>query len=210
MPMSALMDAYGVDLEDLSRLTPARMGSLLREARSARSMSLETLARRAAVGRWQLRLWEKGRSCPVADEIVRLAGALEMRVDELVPPRSPVRYHPGAGTITVGQQTVAVIECATDGDGNDAVLRTYVEAVSRSRGCPPASSFALRRDDVAALVQLLDLRDSELDTRLQRLLGLSAPDAAVLHSRLISRRVAFAAAASISAIAALPLAGSAS
>lgn len=205
------MRAHGVDPDDLARMTPARIGELLRAARHDRAVSIEVVAHRAGVKRRELRKWEKGDGRPSVHQIANLAAALDLSVEGLVPPRHPVAYHKGTGTLTVGDRTAAVVRQAGDADGNEAVLRTYVGAVARSRGCPPARSFPLRRDDISVLAELLDLDDVDLEARLVRLLGMSAADAAEARRHLIGRRaVVLAATATAGVIASFPLAAAAS
>jgi transcriptional regulator with XRE-family HTH domain len=205
------MRSHGVDPDDLARMTPARIGELLRGARHDRAVSVEVVAHRAGVKRRELKRWEKGETRPTVEQIGRLAAALDLSVEGLVPPRHPVAYHKGTGTLTVGDRTAAVVRHAEDADGNEAVLRTYVDAVARSRGVPPATSFPLRRDDIAVLAELLDLDDVDLEARLVRLLGLSAADAAEARRHLIGRRaVMLAATATAGVIATFPLAAAAS
>ncbi|MEO7556818.1 MAG: helix-turn-helix transcriptional regulator [Acidimicrobiales bacterium] len=183
------MQSQGVDANDLAQLSPARIGELLRRARHDRALGPEYVARSARVGRRDVSRWERGRSRPTTDELVRLAGALGMSIDELIPPRTRVRYEPQTRTLILGDRTVAIVRRADDANGNSAVLRTYLGAVAASRGCLPGTPLALRRDDIAVLAQLLDLDDDDLEIRLQRLLGLSATDAAAVRSRLLSRSV---------------------
>jgi transcriptional regulator with XRE-family HTH domain len=205
------MRLHGVDPEDLARISPERIGALLREARTDRAVAVGVVAGRAGIRRRQLRRWEKGDGRPSPDEIGRLAEALDLSVDGLVPPRSPVAYHVGTGTLTVGDRTAAVVRRAGDADDNEAVLRTYVDAVARSRGCPPASGFALRRDDIVVLADLLDLDDVQLEARLVRLLGMTSAEAAVARGHLLGRRAAvLAATATAGVIASFPLAAAAS
>ena len=205
------MRTHGVDPDDLARMTPARIGELLRAACHDRAVSVEVVAHRAGVKRRELRRWQKGDGRPTVEQIGRLAAALDLSVDGLVPPRHPVAYHKGTGTLTVGDRTAAVVRQAGDADGNEAVLRTYVDAVAASRGVPPATSFKLRRDDIAVLSELLHLDDIDLEARLVRIVGLSASEAAEARRHLLGRRaVVLAAMASAGVIASFPLAAAAS
>lgn len=184
------MHSQGVDPTELAELSPGRIGELLRTARHDRALGPEYVARGAGVARRDVSRWERGRSRPTVDELVRLAGALGMSIDELVPPRTRVSYDADTATLRLGDRTVAVVRRADDANANSAVLRTYLGAVAASRGCLPGTPLTLRRDDIAALAEILDLDDGELETRLQRLLGLSEADAATARSRLLRRRAA--------------------
>lgn len=191
------MDALGV---------PApRLGALLTAARTRAGLDVDDVAARAGVGARRLRRWERGEDLPSDDDLAAVLGVLGIDAGELVPAREPVAYDADQGLVTVGHRSAAVTP-AGDGDGNEAVLRTYLGLVAEVRGTRLGAGIGLRIDDIEVLAQLLDLDDADLEARLERLLGVT-PTAAGTIRALISRHRVIAAAASmtIGLLAAVPL-----
>src|SRR3954468_24025213 len=104
--------------------------------------------------------------------------------------RQPVEFDPETMRLTIGEHSTVVSHPAL---GNEAVLRSYVELVAEVRGTPIGSGIEVRHDDVVVLAEILDLTDTDLETHLANLLGVSARVAADVHGR-IRRHHAFAAA----------------
>lgn len=102
--------------------------------------------------------------------------------------RREVAFDASTGILVVGARAVVV----EPGD-NERLLRTYLDLVAEQREVNLAEGVVLRRDDIAVLAELLDLDDTDLEARLQRLLRLSAADAAELTGRLRRHRVVAAA-----------------
>ena len=115
------------------------------------------------------------------------------------PKRRGVSYDPATSTLVVGARRVVVTHELSD---NERLLRTYLELVASQRGVVVGTAIHLRRDDILALAQLLDLDDNDLESRLQRLLRLSENDASALARRL--RRNGVAAALGLGIITAVP------
>ena len=73
-----------------------RFGENLLRIRQARKLSQENLAERAGIHRTQISLLESGRRQPLLETVVRLAGALDVPVDD------PVRGDPLGARRPVG------------------------------------------------------------------------------------------------------------
>jgi hypothetical protein len=117
--------------------------------------------------------------------------------------RREVAFDAATGTLVVGARTVVV----EPGD-NERLLRTYLGLVAEQRDVTLSKGVVLRRDDIAVLADLLDLDDEDLETRLQRILHLSAAEAADLTGRLRRHRVAVAA-VGVGLLAGVPAVGTA-
>jgi hypothetical protein len=114
--------------------------------------------------------------------------------------RRPVGYDPSDGTLTVGARTTVVTRDLGD---NERLLRTYLDLVTEQREVPADRAVRLRRADITALAEVLDLDDADLVDRLTRILRLSELEARDLHRRLVRQRVA-AAAIGVGMLAAVP------
>jgi hypothetical protein len=119
--------------------------------------------------------------------------------------RRQVGYDPSDGTLTVGARTTVVTRDLGD---NERLLRTYLDLVTEQREVPADRAVRLRRADITALAELLDLDDADLVDRLTRILRLSELEARDLHRRLVRQRVA-AAAIGVGMLAAVPAAAGA-
>lgn len=108
--------------------------------------------------------------------------------------RQPVEFDPETMRLTIGEHSTVVSHPAL---GNEAVLRSYLSLVGEVRGTPIGSGIEIRHDDVVVLAQVLDLTDSDLETHLERLLGVSPATAAEVGRRLRRRHAFVAAAASL-------------
>ncbi len=118
--------------------------------------------------------------------------------------RVPVSYDPSTGLLVVGEHQ-AIVERASGGDGNEVVLRTYLDLVAAARGVALGPDMPLRHDDIEILAALLDLDDGDLGARLMRMLGVDAPTARRLRGRIKRHRLVLAAASlSIGLVAAAP------
>ncbi|HEV3227401.1 MAG TPA: hypothetical protein VGZ52_11220 [Acidimicrobiales bacterium] len=110
-----------------------------------------------------------------------------------VGPRHPVVFDRNSLRLTIGEHSTVVPDPA---HGNEAVLRCYLALVAEVRGTPIGSGIEVRQDDVAVLAEILDLADSDLDSHLATLLGVSVEAAVEVHHRLRRHR-ALAAAATV-------------
>lgn len=108
--------------------------------------------------------------------------------------RQPVEFDPQSLRLTIGEHSTLVSDPAL---GNEAVLRSYLGLVAEVRGTPIGSGIEVRHDDVVVLAQVLDLTDTDLESHLQRLLGVSAAEAANVGRRLRRRRAFATAMASV-------------
>lgn len=108
--------------------------------------------------------------------------------------RQPVEFDPDTLRLRIGDHTTVVSDPAL---GNEAVLRSYLALVAKVRGTPIGSGIEVRHDDVVVLAQVLDLTDTDLEWHLERLLGVSAAEAAQVGRRLRRRRAFATAAASL-------------
>jgi hypothetical protein len=88
------------------------------------------------------------------------------------------------GALRVGESAVAL------GSRNAEVLGAYAAAVRVERGLGADEPFALRHRDIAALADILDIDDAQLERDLMAVMGLSSDDAAGARQRLLRRRVA--------------------
>jgi hypothetical protein len=123
------------------------------------------------------------------------------------PRRDTVRYDRSSHLLTVGEHT-AVLEPSADGDGNEAILRTYLELVARARHVVLGSGMQLRNDDIQALAALLHEDDVDLDRRLSRMLGVSLPEATEVRARISRHRLLIGAASlAVGLLAAAPFVG---
>ena len=123
------------------------------------------------------------------------------------PRRETVRYDRASRLLTVGEHA-AVIEPSTDGDGNETLLRTYLELVARSRGVVLGAGMQLRDDDIHVLAQVLDLDDAALTSRLSRMLGVSMHEAKAVRGRIARRRLLVGAASlGVGVLASVPFVG---
>lgn len=101
--------------------------------------------------------------------------------------RRAVSWDPDTRELVVGRRRV-LLEC--DPGDNECVLRTYLSLVAEQRDIVLGLAMQIRADDIAVLAEILDLEDTALELRLQRLLRLSRADAATLKSRLLRHRLA--------------------
>jgi hypothetical protein len=104
--------------------------------------------------------------------------------------RRPVTFDHDSLRLSIGDKSTVVPDSAA---GNEAMLRSYLALVAEVRGTPIGSGIEVRHDDVVVLAEILDLADTDLEVHLANLLGVSAKDAADVHTR-IRRHLAFAAA----------------
>jgi len=124
------------------------------------------------------------------------------------PRRDTIRYDLSCHLLTVGQHS-AIMAPSGDGDGNEAVLQTYLQLVARSRGVVLGAGMQLRYDDIEALAELLDLDDVALAARLSRMLGVSMREAKEVRSRLARHRLLIGAASlTVGLLAAVPFVAS--
>ncbi len=101
------------------------------------------------------------------------------------------RFDPVTRRLTVGDRSTVVPEVD---DRNEAMLRGYLAVVAQVRGTSVASLTQVRQDDVAALAELLDLDDADLEARFVRLLGMTPEVAADTRHRIAKHRAILAAA----------------
>lgn len=105
--------------------------------------------------------------------------------------REPVAFDPATRRLTVGNRSTVVPDVD---DRNEAMLRGYLAVVAQVRGTAVGSLTQVRQDDVAALAELLDLDDGDLEARFVRLLGMTPEMAADTRHRIARHRAILAAA----------------
>jgi hypothetical protein len=105
--------------------------------------------------------------------------------------RQPVTFNRDALKLTIGSASTMV---ASPAAGNEAMLQAYLALVANVRGTPVGSTTEIRQDDIAALAEILDLTDDDLEQHLCDLLGMTPEDAAEVHRRLRWHRSLIAAA----------------
>jgi transcriptional regulator with XRE-family HTH domain len=148
------------------------------EARRQAGFSLDRVASQLGVPVRVVNAWENGDAVPHAGHVAtleRMYGA-------------PIGHRPvsvgGDGRLVVGRQTIGLES------PNAVVLRQYVAAVRVERRLGPTDVVGLRHRDIAALADILDIDDAQLERDLREIAGLSAEEAASVRSRLLRRRVA--------------------
>ncbi len=133
----------------------------------------------------ELRSFERGTSTPSAEVRCRLATALAVDPEVLVPARSAVVVESGA-LIVNGQSRPL-----HTGD-TEEILREYLAVLYAMRHPRPGSEVPLREHDVAALAAALgpDADPETIETRLIELMGVTREQAARMWSIISKRRVA--------------------
>jgi transcriptional regulator with XRE-family HTH domain len=183
-----------------ANVPPARVGARLAELRGRLGLSRRELASRLGVNRWWVRRWESG-THRLPDPVVRrLLGELGLSLEELIPRRVPLRWDATSRELVLGAGRVAVDPAS----GNDVVLRAYVDLVACTRATPPAGAWELRTDDLAVLVDLLDLDAADLDAQLAEVFALDDEGARALGGRMRRHRVVAASAVAAGVIAVGP------
>ena len=91
---------------------------------------------------------------------------------------------PDRSTLALGRHVV-VLEPGAD---NGEVLKAYVELTARNRGDRVANVVQVRREDVEALAQALDLDAKDLGTQVERILGTTRAEAQQVVARLKESR----------------------
>jgi transcriptional regulator with XRE-family HTH domain len=180
----------------------ARVGWLLAQARLDAHLSARQLAEAVKVPARTVKRWERGYEAPSDAEARRIAAACTITVEDLLPPRRIVALDLELGLLSVGERSVVI----ASGEGNESVLRQYLDLVSEQRS-NRSDSMHLRHDDLVVLAAILDLNDSDLESRLVKLVGCTPDEAFVLRRRLLRhRKVARAAALALGLLAVIPVA----
>ena len=161
-------------------------GGRIVAAREAKGLSIRRAARRLNVSPRALRGWERGRSdVPLA---VRQAMAvLYGTAPQYLIPERPVAVERDNGTAVLRIGSVAF----TLEHSDDDTLRRFLSAVREERGAAAGAPLKVRESDAALLADILGGSADEITRTLQRLLGVSEPEAAEF-SRWIFGRTAVA------------------
>lgn len=132
----------------------------------------------------ELRSFERGTTTPSAEVRRRLATALAVDPELLVPARSAVVVEPDA--LIVNGQTRPL----HTGD-TEEILREYLAVLYEMRHPRPGSEVPLREHDVVALAAALgpDADPETIEARLIELMGVSSEQAARVRSIISQRRV---------------------
>lgn len=161
-------------------------GSRIVAARETKGLSLRRAARRLNVSPRALRGWERGRSdVPLA---VRQAMAVLYGTapQYLVPDRpAAVDRDQASAVLRIGSVAFTLEH------SDDDTLRRFLSAVREERGLAPGAPLKVRDSDAALLADILGGSPEEITRTLQRLLGVSEPEAAEF-SRWIFGRTAVA------------------
>ncbi len=148
----------------------------------------------------ELRSFERGTTTPSAEVRRRLATALSVDPEVLVPARSAVVVEPDALIVNGRARPLHT------GD-TEEILREYLAALYEMRDLRPGSEAPLREHDLVALAGALgpDADPDAIEARLIDLMGVTCEQAARMRS-IILRRRAVAPAAGL-ALGAAALAG---
>ncbi len=156
------MPAVVLDSRDLAQPDLARsVGDALRRIRRARRLRVRQLADRT-LDVATLKAAEKGRLRLSRSLLIELAGRYGLDLEELFPPRRPVEI--GPGRLTIDGQT----EPCKDGSLT-SMLGAYLRLVDRVR-TDPGPVRPLRREDVRALADRLDIPCTDVISRLADLM----------------------------------------
>jgi transcriptional regulator with XRE-family HTH domain len=160
-------------------------GSRIVAARETKGLSLRRAARRLNVSPRALRGWERGRNdVPLA---VRQAMAVLYGTapQYLVPDRPAVVDRDGSAVLRIGSVAFTLEH------SDDDTLRRFLAAVREERGLAPGAPLKVRETDAALLADILGGSPDEITATLQRVLGVSRPEAEEF-SRWIFGRTAVA------------------
>jgi transcriptional regulator with XRE-family HTH domain len=132
----------------------------------------------------ELRSFERGATTPSADVRRRLATALAVDPEVLVPARSALVVEPDA--LIVNGRTRPL----HTGD-TEEILREYLAVLYEMRDLRPGSEVPLREHDVVALAAALgpDAEPDTIEARLIELMGVTLEQAARMRSIILQRRV---------------------
>ncbi|HEX7521377.1 MAG TPA: helix-turn-helix transcriptional regulator [Acidimicrobiia bacterium] len=164
---------------------PPPVSEVLCDLRRRSGRSRHDLAYDSGVTAAELRSFERGTSTPSAEVRRRLATALAVDPEVLVPARSAVVVEHDA--LIVNGQTRPL----HTGD-TEEILREYLAVLYEMRHPRPGSKVPLREHDVAALAAALgpDADPETIETRLIELMGVSREQAARMRSIISKRPVA--------------------
>jgi transcriptional regulator with XRE-family HTH domain len=160
------------------------VSEVLCDLRRRSGRSRHDLANDSGVTAAELRSFERGTTTPSADVRRRLATALAVDPEVLVPARSAVVVEPDA--LIVNGQTRPL----HTGD-TEEILREYLAVLYEMRHPRPGSEVPLREHDVAALAAALgpDADHETIEARLIELMGVTSEQAARMRSIILQRRV---------------------
>lgn len=152
-------------------------GHALRRLRELSGLSERRAARAIGVRRSELRSWESQDTMPDDEHLARAVGVYGRDLQGVVATRRPLTDPERPGLLLVGEEEIVVAEHVRESDDphhrNEALLRTYVDAVRRQRGVPLDQAVELRADDLNSLATELDLEDDHLRGLLGDLLDLT-------------------------------------
>jgi len=156
-----------------------RVGQLLSAARHRHDRSEQDVAIAVGVPLRMVRRWEQGLEVPTVDQVERLAALYGESTEQLLPARDVAVLDTANGTLTVGTATVDV-----EGEDNEGLLERYVSLVRSQRHLSDDAVIDLRDEDIGALASVLDLTDGVLHRRLERIVGLTAAEAAEVAHKM--------------------------
>ncbi len=157
---------------------------MLCDLRRRSGRSRHDLANDSGVTAAELRSFERGTSTPSAEVRRRLATALAVDPEVLVPARSAVVVESDA--VIVNGQTRPL----RTGD-TEEILREYLAVLYEMRHPRPGTEVRLREHDVVALAAALgpDADPEAIEARLIELMGVTSKQAARMRSTISQRRV---------------------
>ncbi len=172
-----------METDRIALVPPRRLGSLLRQARVAGGMDLDELAARGEFGPVDLDDIEEGRRSVDDPTLARLLSLYGIEDTGLLPERPRLVIDLDSGRIAVDQADITVGE-TTD---TDAVLTRYLALVYRLRDLPLGTPIQLRDVDLDVLSTALEIESSDIEFRLERLMG--QKDALRSDQRNLRRRL---------------------
>ncbi len=140
--------------QDLSLITPSRLGPFLGEARRMIGLSLVDLvgAIDGLLTQHELRLLESGRLCPTDEQVRALAVVLHLPLEKVVPGRVRLIVDVAQGQMVTSGTVVTFVPQAEPDD----VLLNYLACIATCRRTRPGTYVAPRLDDLEVLGVALD------------------------------------------------------
>jgi len=155
-----------MEANQVALVPPRRLGSLLRQARTAGGTDLEDLVTRGDFGLIDLEDIEQGRKSVDDADLARLLTLYGIEDAGLLPERSRLVIDLDGGRIAVDQVDIMV----GDESDADAVLTRYLALVYRLRDLPVGTPLPLRDVDLDVLATALEIESVDVGLRLERLM----------------------------------------
>jgi transcriptional regulator with XRE-family HTH domain len=132
-----------------------------------RGVSRADLATRVRVPLPMLVAWEEGIARPDPSTLERVAAALGLGAEQLVPQRQAMRFVPG----------------------NSDQVRAFVRIVESMRNVAPGGAVRFRMADLQALADVLGTDSPDVEARIATLLSCTPTEARTVRAQLLARRL---------------------